>query len=181
MTFYYINFLLLLPKKSPLSKLTLPSMENVFAKKIKDSSLKYNMHTLTPSFGYFCFVTCPFTFGLIKHFLGVSCESGFYKRLGSGTGHPPKAGPWICIPSPGAPMVLYRLSLEGDFFRKNKYIQSSFLKVSAKRRKNNNVSVPLIPTTDTSPLKVFTSWISRISLPSLHHSRPRTQTLPPTG
>lgn len=108
MTFYYINFLLLLPKKSPLSKLTLPSMENVFAKKIKDSSLKYNMHTLTPSFGYFCFVTCPFTFGL-------------------------------------------------------------------------NVSVPLIPTTGTSPLKVFTSWISRISLPSLHHSGPRTQTLPPTG
>ena len=44
----------------------------------KDSCLKYDRHTLPPSFGCFCFVICSFAFGLTKRWLWARPESSLF-------------------------------------------------------------------------------------------------------
>lgn len=77
MTLYYVNFFLLLPKKSSLSKVTLPSRKNVFAK--KRFLPEIGRHTLPPSLGYFCFVICS-TFGLTEPWPWASSESSLFTQ-----------------------------------------------------------------------------------------------------
>ena len=71
MTLYYVNFFLLLPKKSSLSKVTLPSGRMSLLK--KRFLPETGRHTLPPSLGCFCFVTCS-TFGLTKPWPCASSE-----------------------------------------------------------------------------------------------------------
>lgn len=182
MTFYYINFLLLLPKESPLSKVTWSSMANVSAKK-QDSWLKYDRHTRChPALDAFALLL------VLLHVASWSAGRGpvvgtacLFRRLSSRTSRAPKAVPCVSRAFPRATNGAAQTKLEGNFVLEKNNIQSSFPKASTRRRKSNTVSVTSISTTHTSPLRVAPSWISRANLPSLRRSRPRTENPPPRG